>query len=38
MSARKGIILCGHGSRDPLWRQPIEAVPPAWSQRSQDCR
>ena len=26
MSARKGIILCGHGSRDPLWRQPIEAV------------
>jgi sirohydrochlorin cobaltochelatase len=26
VSARKGIILCGHGSRDPLWRQPIEAV------------
>ena len=25
-TARKGIILCGHGSRDPLWRQPIEAV------------
>jgi sirohydrochlorin cobaltochelatase len=22
----KGIILLGHGSRDPLWRQPIEAV------------
>lgn len=22
----KGIILFGHGSRDPLWRQPIEAV------------
>jgi sirohydrochlorin cobaltochelatase len=26
MTAGKGIILCGHGSRDPLWRQPIEAV------------
>ena len=25
-TAHKGIILCGHGSRDPLWRQPIEAV------------
>jgi sirohydrochlorin cobaltochelatase len=23
---RKGIILLGHGSRDPLWRQPMEAV------------
>lgn len=22
----KAIILFGHGSRDPLWRQPIEAV------------
>lgn len=22
----KGIILVGHGSRDPLWRTPIEAV------------
>jgi sirohydrochlorin cobaltochelatase len=22
----KAIILVGHGSRDPLWRQPIEAV------------
>ena len=22
----KGIILVGHGSRDPLWRLPIEAV------------
>lgn len=26
MSQLKGVILCGHGSRDPLWRQPIEAV------------
>ena len=26
MSGAKGVILCGHGSRDPLWRQPIEAV------------
>jgi len=22
----KGIILLGHGSRDPLWRKPMEAV------------
>jgi sirohydrochlorin cobaltochelatase len=22
----KAIILLGHGSRDPLWRRPIEAV------------
>ena len=22
----RAIILFGHGSRDPLWRQPIEAV------------
>ena len=22
----RGIILVGHGSRDPLWRGPIEAV------------
>jgi sirohydrochlorin cobaltochelatase len=22
----RAIILLGHGSRDPLWRQPIEAV------------
>jgi sirohydrochlorin cobaltochelatase len=22
----KGIVLFGHGSRDPLWRLPIEAV------------
>jgi sirohydrochlorin cobaltochelatase len=25
-SQRKAIILLGHGSRDPLWRQPMEAV------------
>jgi sirohydrochlorin cobaltochelatase len=24
--SRKAIILFGHGSRDPLWRRPIEAV------------
>jgi sirohydrochlorin cobaltochelatase len=23
---QRGIILVGHGSRDPLWRGPIEAV------------
>ena len=22
----KAVILFGHGSRDPLWRQPIEAI------------
>jgi sirohydrochlorin cobaltochelatase len=22
----RGIILLGHGSRDPLWRQPMESV------------
>ncbi len=26
MQARKAVILFGHGSRDPLWRRPIEAV------------
>jgi sirohydrochlorin cobaltochelatase len=26
METRKAIILFGHGSRDPLWRRPIEAV------------
>jgi sirohydrochlorin cobaltochelatase len=26
MKERKAIILFGHGSRDPLWRRPIEAV------------
>jgi sirohydrochlorin cobaltochelatase len=24
--AGKAIVLLGHGSRDPLWRQPMEAV------------
>ena len=26
MDPLKAIILFGHGSRDPLWRQPIDAV------------
>ena len=26
MADVKAIILFGHGSRDPLWRQPIDAV------------
>ena len=26
MQKLKAIILFGHGSRDPLWRRPIEAV------------
>lgn len=25
-SSTKGIVLFAHGSRDPLWHQPIEAV------------
>ena len=25
-SSVQGIILFGHGSRDPLWRKPMEAV------------
>ena len=23
---QRGVVLFGHGSRDPLWRKPIEAV------------
>ena len=30
---RKAIILFGHGSRDPLWRQPMEAVAARLAQR-----
>ena len=26
MAAARGIVLLAHGSRDPLWRQPIERV------------
>ena len=26
MAAIRGIVLFGHGSRDPLWRKPIELV------------
>lgn len=26
MQHGKAVILFGHGSRDPLWRQPIQAV------------
>jgi sirohydrochlorin cobaltochelatase len=26
MGTGKGVILFGHGSRDPLWRLPIESV------------
>ena len=29
-----GIIVFAHGSRDPLWRQPIEAVAAAILQRA----
>ena len=31
-----GIILFAHGSRDPLWRQPIEAVANAIRARDPD--
>jgi sirohydrochlorin cobaltochelatase len=30
---RRGIILFGHGSRDPLWHLPIEAVAAAIRER-----
>jgi sirohydrochlorin cobaltochelatase len=30
---KQGIILLGHGSRDPLWRLPIEAVADAIRKR-----
>ncbi|HSV51539.1 MAG TPA: CbiX/SirB N-terminal domain-containing protein [Burkholderiaceae bacterium] len=26
MAAQRGIVLLAHGSRDPLWRKPVEAV------------
>lgn len=26
MSAGKAVVLFAHGSRDPLWRKPLEAV------------
>jgi len=29
----KAVILLGHGSRDPLWRRPIEAVAERLEQR-----
>ncbi len=29
----KAVILLGHGSRDPLWRRPIEAVAQRLMQR-----
>ncbi|MEP6587811.1 MAG: CbiX/SirB N-terminal domain-containing protein [Polaromonas sp.] len=32
----RGIILFAHGSRDPLWRQPIEAVAAQISARQPD--
>ena len=33
MDKGKAIILLGHGSRDPLWRRPIEAVAERLEQR-----
>jgi sirohydrochlorin cobaltochelatase len=32
-AANKAVILFGHGSRDPLWRGPIEAVAARLAQR-----
>jgi sirohydrochlorin cobaltochelatase len=34
MTPHRGIILFAHGSRDPGWRQPIEAVAQRLAQRS----
>jgi len=33
---RRAVVLFGHGSRDPAWRQPIEAVAARLQQRSPD--
>jgi len=33
---RQGVILFAHGSRDPLWRLPIEAVADAIRARAAD--
>ncbi len=30
----KGVVLFGHGSRDPAWRRPIEAVAAAVASRA----
>jgi sirohydrochlorin cobaltochelatase len=35
-SAPRGIVLFAHGSRDPLWRAPIEAVAAQISARQPD--
>lgn len=34
----QGVLLFAHGSRDPLWRTPIEAVAAAIRQRQPDVR
>lgn len=34
--SRHAIILLGHGSRDPLWRRPIEAVAERLTRRHPD--
>ena len=36
MTMQQGVILFAHGSRDPLWRQPIEAVADAIRARAAD--
>ncbi|MDP2367575.1 sirohydrochlorin chelatase [Rhodoferax sp.] len=33
---RHAVVLFGHGSRDPLWRQPIEAVAARMQQLAPD--
>lgn len=36
MECATAIVLFGHGSRDPLWRQPIEAVAARLQDRQPD--
>ena len=33
---KRAIVLFGHGSRDPAWRRPMDAVAAAIAQRSSD--
>ena len=37
MPPDRAIVLFAHGSRDPLWRAPIEAVATRIAQQAPDC-
>jgi sirohydrochlorin cobaltochelatase len=38
MPPQRGVVFFAHGSRDPLWRAPIEAVARALQQQQPDAR